>query len=79
MRTLVDWVRTAASKDSSSSRVCGSSSTSLTQAAESARSGERVLGLSQSLAAISVMCPSCAMSIEKCPCRLTLPGPPASP
>ena len=58
-------------------RVCGSSKTSLIHAAESARFGERTLGCSQSAAATSAMCPSCAISIEKCPRRLTLPGPPA--
>jgi hypothetical protein len=35
------------------------------------------LGVSQSVAAASLMWPSWAMSIEKCPRRLTAAGPPA--
>ncbi len=58
---------------SRTSRVCGSSKTSLIRASESARSGERAFGVIQSVAVISVMCPSCAMSIEKCPRRAPLP------
>jgi len=63
--------------ESSSWRVCGSVSTSPIHAAESARCGERGFGVSQSVAAVSVMCPSWAMSIEKCPRRFTVAGPPA--
>ena len=77
-REIAPSPQVACRSRSSTARVCGSSSTSPIQAAASARSGERGLGSSQSVAAISVMWPSWAISIEKWPRSVTWPGPPAA-